>query len=548
LARSIKVFGYKELAITHIPDGILLLSNIKNQKNISGVQSMWLNRYLPDGTFVQVSSIFNNDYISITSPIKISKYTYGGILLYLVTIAIPVNTGDGFIYYSDYDSDELFIWKPYTYTIDENTGILSRVDTQMNFTYNDYTTGSGLTLTLQEGYNGQTPEHYAQLSHMFSHEEEIGSLDWKNFQDGGGYDLSNLGSPDQNTYWGYSIVRFLKMATYGATRALKSPDPKTTLYDSYAARKNYVLDGDNVTYTDLVYSRNIIQQYFAPEYWDWQYGQAMFVGISEFLNPNYRWMFEHYISATIAGTDSVKKTLIATDEHELPDYPTKSGLDTSLNWKYHVPVMLVDDTKALMRIVERVGTNKTCWDATLNEKLVIGKSNDYLNLREITLASNGGITSTSVTGSDTIDANDSKGYSLEGCQEGDREWGVTGGGGASISSDGQLTTVNGCGVLTVTGTCVSCGISAQKTVIAPSSWKNSGLCTRNVGYCFPTSEWVDVYTDQFHWMCANALCPGSVDCNAAWDCTGSCTVGSCAKCQSGGLTTLGIFCQEYGCP
>ena len=469
-------------------------------------------------------------------------------IIYLVTIAIPVSEDSEFTEYTDYDIDGLHVCKSYAYTIDESSGILIPNPMDIILRHNDFTVGGGLTLTLQEGYLSG-PDHYATLSNQFSQEEEIGSINWRAFQAGGGYSLSNPGEPDTNTYWGFGIVRFMKWALYGSALGLEHPDPTTIMNNSYAARKGYVLDGNNVKYNDLVYTREVINSQFAPSYWyDYLPGMAYFHGIVEYLNPNYRWVFKHKIGALDIATNTNKYTVIAEDEHELQNYPTQSAIETSSNWKYHVPIMLVSDTEALMRIVKRVGTSKTCWEADLTEELVIGQSESNLNLDTITVHSTGGITTTSVSGSATIGANDSKGYILDGCNQGDVLWEVSGTG-ATISQAGQLTTSGGCGIIVVTGTCVSCGVSAQKTVIAPGVWKDIGTCSRTPGYCFGASEWITVTTATHYWQCVNAICPGAVDCNAAWTCTGSCTVGSCSKCLgTGQLNTTGIFCKVHGCP
>jgi len=364
---------------------------------------------------------------------------------------------------------------------------------------------------------------------MYSQEEEIGSINWRAFQAGGGYSLGNLGEPDTNTYWGAGFARFMKWALYGSALGLEHPDPTTEMMDSYAARKGYVLDEDEAIYNDLVYTREVINGQFAPYYWyDYLPGQAIFVGIIEFLNPNYRWVYKHKICALDIRTNTNKYTVIAEDEHELQNYPTQSSSDTSLNWKYHVPIMLVSDTEALMRIVKRVGTNKTCWEATLTEELVIGKSASNLKLDDISIHNTGGITATSVVGSDTIVANGTGGYTLDGCKQNDQFWTISGTGATINSETGQVTTAGACGIITVTGTCVSCGVSASKEVRAPGSWGVAvGTCGVTVDwYVYAGADNVEVIYGGSRFVCAyrlmKSLSPTGLCCDSlSYNCTGT---------------------------
>ena len=553
MARSIRTFGNKEGASRCVPEAKRLLFLLKDRKKLAGIDSLWDNRYLADGSFVQISSIFNNDYINITSPFIITE---GGavltnILLYLVTIAIPISKDSDITEYDDYDVDGLHVCKTYAYSLDEESGLLIPDKTEIVLRHNYFTVGGGLTLTMQEGYLNELPDHYAQLSNKFCHEEEIGALDWRAFQAGGGWSLNNPGTPDSNTWYGQSIVRFMKMATYGSLEGLKNPDPTTKLWPSYSARKGYDLSGNVVTHTNFSMQSERIHEEFAPAYWDWERGVAMFVGIIEYLNPNYRFVNKYRIWATNEATGESVYEWIAEDEHELQNYPVQSGLDTSLNWKYHVPIMAVTHDKALMRIVEREGTNKTCWEAMLTEDLVIGKSDYNLNLDKIIYNTNGGLSATSVQGDDTIGANDTKGYDLHGCQSGgdhgDQAWSVAGVG-ASIDNNGTLTTVAACGVLVVTGTCVSCGLSASKDVLAPGKYIEIGQCIKDIPYC-PIGETTYIYEGRYAWGCSTCT-HYCVYCGASWNCTGDCSGERCTTCvPTGNLCRQARtnVCYEWGC-
>jgi hypothetical protein len=559
--RSIRLSGDYNRAASHIPEAQRLLYLLESRLNPEmGVASLTEHKTRYDGTRIHVMSSLMPPSTTVASYAYISSPFIGGeeeeeagFILYLVTIAIPERADSDLVEFTDYDVDGKHVCKTYPYKLNPKTGKIKRTTDIITLTHNNYTVGGGLTLTLQEGFLVGKQSHYAQLSNVYNHEEEIGSLDWRNFQNGGGWSLYNYGNPDKNTYWGYAIPRFMKMATYGADKALKNPSPLSTLSTSYAARKNYVVSGKDITYTDLVYVRNVIQQYFAPDYWGWDYGQAMFSGIVEVLNPNYRWMFYHYIHATDFRTGATKSTLIGTDENSASP---AGGI--GLNWKYHVPIMLVTDSKALMRIVEREGTDKTCWTAELDEKLVIGNSDNHSTLRQLALATNGGLSATEVIGADMIYNNTSEGYYLDGCQQNDQTFTFTGGGGYTVSGNSIIAGSAVCGEITATGTCVSCGITATKKVYG------QGNRYVQIGYCVIQSNWwcfgggtFWTFIDDFpyYYACGQNNCfnlsGGSTCADVTYDCTGDCSIElPCYSCtnQGGGVNvTMATTCYVWGC-
>jgi hypothetical protein len=532
-----------------------------------GVESLTEHKKRYDGTTIRVMSSLNpptvSSYAYISSPFVEEEEgeEVGNPVIYLVTIAVPMRADSDTVEYTDYDADNKHIYKTYAYRLDEKKSTLKPIDLKIVLTTNDFTTGSGIVLPLQEGLLLGKQIHYAQLSHIYTHEEELGSVDWKTFQDGGGWDLYNLGVPDRNTYWGYSIVRFMKMATYGSDKAIKSPNPLTALSTTYAARKNYVVNGKTITYVDLVYQRNVIQEYFAPAYWNYNYGEAMCSGIVEVLNPNYRMMYKHYINSLDYRTNATKSVLIAEDEHKKQG---DADFD-NLTWKYHIPIIAVTDQKALMRKVRRTGTDKTCWTAELIEDLRIGTSDSGTILREITYNTSGGISTTSVKGSDTIGNYQTQSYTLDGCQQGDQTFTFSGGGGYTVSGNSIIAGSSVCGVITATGTCVSCGITASKEVVATGGhWVSVGNCgvTDPSWYIYAGLESNTVQDGGHLYVCAFRDMVQTVEqgcCDAlTYECTGDCSPD--APCDTGctdfkypsgkcykvhGLA--GVTCYEWSC-
>lgn len=87
--KSIKLYGDEEGALRCIPEAERLLYLLK-AGNIQNLKSVWHNRYLPDGSFVQISSIFGNDTIVITSPATLEE------LEEVIVTAKFFISGDGF--------------------------------------------------------------------------------------------------------------------------------------------------------------------------------------------------------------------------------------------------------------------------------------------------------------------------------------------------------------------------------------------------------------------------------------------------------------------
>lgn len=204
MARSIKIYGDKEGASRCLPEAERLLYLLK-ARNINNLDSVWDNRYLADGSFVKVSSIFGNDYISITSPIIEVKPTGAGFYLFLVFMDIYANPNTKYPKLDFWDA--LIVWE-----ISDN-GKLIPVSAN---TLKDVITPSNIDtltslLTVQSSPNAN--KHSIRLPNVWYYNGDPTAFRMHTYRDGigGAMQMEMYGSP-----WEWKM--------YGDTRIVSSFD------------------------------------------------------------------------------------------------------------------------------------------------------------------------------------------------------------------------------------------------------------------------------------------------------------------------------------
>jgi hypothetical protein len=521
-----------------IARGYQLLAQMKNQMSLGGlrVSQNYINFMTDTGVpgYIMLRSNQNLgaalalDEIEIYYPPVITpqEEVIAGGLLYLITIANPEWYEEGMV--SNEDVDHLPLWKMYTYTVSvsNNKVYLQPSTLQLQWDLSDE---YGLQLVMQEAAS----RHYGVLSTRFSQKEEIGSINPLACMVG--WSIYDPGIPDWNNWWGETQVYGGLGGIVGSNMAKKSPISK--LDTSLSARKNYDVVGDTL-YTDLRFVRTQSDALFYPPPNSGNPGVAYFRGIKEACNPTWRYVYNFKL-------DSID----SNNNHSLIDIGTdqNNGLHADYdNWTYFVPIIAVAHDKALYRKVNRTASGDTCWSATIHEELNIGIDTGHKNIESITLTEGFNLTSTSIEGPDEVTSGTSAdpmiiGYGLAGCSQSDQAWTVSGTGVTVDPKTGAVTLIDACGTFTITGRCISCGISASLRVrVTSGHWNYTPLencVATGVHDCFPTGEYFVCYVGGYRYDLGTDICysDGEKGCaGVGFDC--------------GEFPPCGYYCDDLGSP